>query len=79
MISIVSAKVAALTQGVMKTMMVTKLKIAAGMLTLSLLLGSAMVHQTWALDLPDQSRPGSSNAKEARRAFRRTSSTRYGR
>ena len=65
MISIVSAKVAALTQGVMKTMMFTKLTIAAEMLTIGLLLGSAMVHQTWALDSPDQPRPGSSNAEES--------------
>jgi len=45
-------------------MIVTKLKMVAGMLTFGLLLGSAMVHQSWALDSPNQSRSGSSNAKE---------------
>jgi hypothetical protein len=48
----------------MKTMFVIKLKIAAGMLTLSLMLGGALVYQAWALDPPDRSKPGSSNAKK---------------
>jgi hypothetical protein len=48
----------------MKTMFVIKLKIAAGILTLSLLLGGALVNQTWALDTPDPSKPESSKAKK---------------
>jgi hypothetical protein len=63
-ISIVSVKISAFTGGVMKTMFVLKLKIAAGMLTLSLLVGGVLVNQSWALDTPDRSKPGPSNAKK---------------
>ena len=48
----------------MKTLFVIKLKIAAGMLTLSLMLGGTLVYQAWALVPPDRSKPGSSNAKK---------------
>src|SRR5262245_11104380 len=59
-----SARVAARTQGVMKTMCVTRLKIVAGMLTLSLLLGGALAYQTWALEPTDGAEPGSSSARK---------------
>src|SRR5262249_49534749 len=48
-----------LTQGVMTTMFVIKLKIVAGMLTLSLLLGGTLADQTWALEPAQGAEPGS--------------------
>jgi hypothetical protein len=41
-----------------------KLKTAAGMLTLSLLLAGQLVYQTRALEPPARSKPGSSRAKK---------------
>src|SRR5262245_9276632 len=48
----------------MKTMFRTKVKTAAAMLTLSLMLGGPLVYQTRALEPPDRSKPGSSRAKK---------------
>ena len=45
-------------------MFVNKLKIATGILTLSLLLDGALVFPTWALDAPDGPEPGKKYAKE---------------
>ena len=45
-------------------MLVTKLKIVGGMLTLSLLLGGALAHQTWALEPMGLAEPGSSSARK---------------
>jgi hypothetical protein len=53
-----------LTQGVMTTMFVIRLKIVAGMLTLSLLLGDTLADQTRALQPTQRAEPGSSNAKK---------------
>jgi hypothetical protein len=48
----------------MKIMFVNKLKFATGILTLSLLLGGALVYQTWAVDAPVGPEPGKKSAKE---------------
>jgi hypothetical protein len=48
----------------MQTMFVMKLKIAAGLLTLSLILGGALVYQSWALDPPHRSKPRAPEVKK---------------
>jgi len=53
----------------MKTMFRMKVKTAAVMLTLSLMLGGPVVNQTWALEPPDRSKPGSSKTKKTAAAI----------
>jgi hypothetical protein len=53
-----------MTQGVMKTMLVIRLKIVAGTLTLALLLGGSLANRTWALEPTGREEPDSSTAKK---------------
>jgi len=58
---IASVQVSALTEGVLHAMFMTRMKIAAGMLTLILMIGSALV---WAVDPADRPQAESSAVKK---------------
>jgi hypothetical protein len=49
----------------MKTMIPTKMRSAAGMLALSLLLGGALAHQAWTMEPPDRLEPRAGDAKNS--------------
>jgi RNA polymerase sigma factor (sigma-70 family) len=58
---IASVQVSALTEGVLQAMFMTRMKLAAGMLTLILMIGSALA---WAVDPADRPQAESSAAKK---------------
>jgi hypothetical protein len=59
----ISPHVLALAEGAIRTMFMTKLKCAVGMLTLILMLCGALAYQAWAVDPAEVSPPASSIKK----------------
>src|SRR5262249_39566132 len=62
---IASPPVSAPTAGVLRAMVMPKLKIAAGMLTLLLTIGSALAYQAWAAEPAERGDDKSSDIKKA--------------